>query len=114
MNKNTVNKNGKGIVNLQGKEYATYQYVLGKAHKEGLESITTDVIQLPTKENDFICIIKATVIVQGRVFEGIGDATPRNVNSMIAKHLIRMAETRAKGRALRDAVNIGETILEEL
>lgn len=49
-----------------------------------------------------------------RVFEGIGDATRKNVAKNIAGHLIRMAETRAKARALRDAVNIGATALEEL
>ena len=33
---------------------------------------------------------------------------------MIAKHLIRLASTRAKGRALRDMCNIGIACLEEL
>jgi len=48
------------------------------------------------------------------VFTGIGDANPANVNRKIAAHIIRMAETRGKARALRDAVNIGIVSLEEL
>jgi hypothetical protein len=47
-------------------------------------------------------------------FTGIGDANPSNVTRMMAPHLLRMAETRAKARALRDAVNVGVTALEEL
>lgn len=56
---------------------------------------------------------KVVEIAKGR-FDGIGDANPENVNSFIVPHLIRMAETRAKARALRDAVNIGVVWFEEL
>ena len=46
-------------------------------------------------------------------FTAVGDATPENVTARIAPHFIRMADTRAKARALRDALNIGAVTLEE-
>lgn len=101
-------------VNIHGKDHPTYAGVLGKAHESGLESIKTELLQAPLSTNNFMAIIKATVSVKGKVFEGIGDATPKNVNAMIAPHIVRMAETRAKGRALRDALNITEALAEEL
>ena len=48
------------------------------------------------------------------MFSDIGDANPGNCAELIVKHLIRMASTRAKGRALRDMCNIGIACLEEL
>ena len=47
-------------------------------------------------------------------YTGIGDANVQNTGKMVAAHYIRMAETRAKARALRDALNVGGAALEEL
>ena len=103
------------IVNLQGKDFVTYNGLVDLAHQMKLKSITTEIIQLPTEENGDQCIIKAVATTEdGKAFEGYGDADPGNVNRMIAKHLIRMAETRAKARALRDLTNVGMTAIEEL
>src|SRR6185369_13174248 len=60
------------------------------------------------------CIVRALVETKRGRFEGIGDADPGNVEDFIAPHLIRVAETRAKARALRDAVNCGVVSSEEL
>ena len=80
-----------------------------------LKSITTEIIQFPNDENNNQCIVKAVATTfNEQVFEGYGDADPTNVNRMIAKHLIRMSETRAKARALRDLTNVGMTAFEEL
>lgn len=97
-----------------GKEHPTYAAVLAQAHEQGLKEIRTELLETPKEGNNYLCIVKATVTTEKGVFEGIGDATPKNVNKMIAPHLIRMAETRAKGRALRDAVNIGQALKEEI
>lgn len=115
----------KHIIELQGSKYVTYAGVLHVAHEKGLRSIRTHLVQIPCPDNEYTAIVKATVALEGwdgdeggpvigRLFEAYGDASPRNVNSRIATALIRMAETRSKGRALRDAVNIGETLAEEL
>jgi len=96
------------------KDVVTYPGLLSKAHEEGLVRIRTQLIQAPTKENGKTAIAKAIVMTKKGHFEGIGDASPENVNAFIAPHLIRVAETRAKARALRDAVNIGVVSFEEL
>ena len=103
------------IVNLQGKNFVTYNGLIDLAHQMELKSITTEIIQFPNDENNNQCIVKAVATTfNEQVFEGYGDADPSNVNRMIAKHLIRMAETRAKARALRDLTNVGMTAFEEL
>lgn len=103
------------VISLQGQEFITYEGLLSEAHAKGLKSIRTRLVQLPDTTNGHTAVVTAEVELDGgKVFSGIGDASPQNVNSMIAKHLIRMAETRAKARAFRDAVNIGMTSLVEL
>lgn len=99
---------------IDEKEVATYAGLLSRAHEEGLKKVETKIVQFPTGDNDFTCICIATVETEKGTFTGIGDANPENVNRRIVPHLIRMAETRAKARALRDAVNIGVVSMEEL
>jgi hypothetical protein len=63
-------------------------------------------------------VFNATVVLEKdgveRTFTGIGDAAPGNVTPAMQNCLLRMAETRAKARALRDAVNVGSAAFEEL
>ena len=96
------------------KEVVTYAGVLALAHEDGLRSIRTKLVQTPNKENGQTAIVTAVVRTNKGVFAGIGDANSGNVNRRIAPHLIRMAETRAKARALKDSVNVGIVALEEL
>lgn len=96
------------------KDVVTYPGLLSKAHEEGLQRIATRLVQVPSDENGRTAIARALVETKKGRFEGIGDADPSNVTPFIAAHLIRMAETRAKARALRDAVNIGVISFEEL
>ena len=96
------------------KEAIAYAEILKFAHDEGLKSIVTELILQPSEENGRHCIVKATVETERGHYEGLGDADPGNVEGFLVPHLIRVAETRAKARALRDAVNCGVVSSEEL
>ena len=102
----------------QGKTMVLYAGLLNEAHNR-LSEIDTELQQVPSNENGQVAIVKAWVKLRNpedgteRVFGGIGDASPENVNRNIAPHIIRMAETRAKARALRDALNVHAEILED-
>src|ERR671916_1819581 len=103
------------MITRQGKQYVLFAGLLDEAHNRGLRGIDTELVQVPTPENGNVAVVKATVEMEDdRTFSGIGDASPENVGRNIVPHIIRMAETRAKARALRDAVNVGATALEEL
>ena len=102
------------LINLQGKSYVTYEGLLDLAHQKGLLSIEVEIIQIPNKENNMVAICKATATTEKETFVDIGDASPQSVNSALIPHIIRMASTRAKARALRDLTNIGMTAIEEL
>ena len=102
------------MIERQGKRFVLYAGLLEEAHNRGLRSIETELLQVPSSGNGEVAIVKAVVRTEEGKFGGIGDASPENVNRAIAPHLIRMAETRAKARALRDAINVGVTAFEEL
>jgi hypothetical protein len=102
------------MIERQGKRFVLYAGLLEEAHSRGLRSIETELLQIPKSENGEVAIVKAVVRTEDGKFTGIVDASPENVNRTIAPHVIRMAETRAKARALRDAINVGVTAFEEL
>ena len=103
------------FVERSGQQFVLYAGLLDEAHQQELQSITTSLLQIPSDENKQIAICQAIVVMKdGRSFSGIGDASPANVARPMATAIIRMSETRAKARALRDAVNVGAAALEEL
>lgn len=106
--------NEKFIISLQGKSFVTYEGLLDLAHQIGLISLEVDLIQFPSEENNMTAIARAVATTEKGRFTDIGDASPRSVNNMLAPHIIRMASTRAKARALRDLTNVGMTAIEEL
>jgi len=79
-----------------------------------LKKIETSLVQIPDQSNGQTAVFYAIVETETGIYKGHGDANAENVSSRIIPHIIRMAETRAKARALRDAVNIGVVSVEEL
>jgi len=101
----------KFIVNLQGKDFVIFEGLLAEFHANGGKSIETEETDSSTLEYPRF---KATAKGEKGTFTGHGDANADNVNSMIAKHKYRMAETRAIARALRWYNNIGMCSSDEL
>ena len=114
----------KFVINQQGKDHVLFSGLIDALHQLslGFFSVDTRIEQLPTAENGHQAVCSALVRVYDpdnpdvvrRSCSGIGDASPANVNRMMANALIRMAETRAKARALRDLLNVGMVAFEEL
>ena len=103
------------ITTIENKDFVLYAGLLDLAHQKGILKIDVDPLQLPTAENGHMAICKATVLSKsGEVFTDVGDANPQNCHPRVAKHLLRMASTRAIARALRSMTNVGMTALEEI
>jgi hypothetical protein len=103
------------IVHLKGKDYPVFAGVLDAATKAGLRSLTTRIIQVPAAENGHLAVVMARAeFDDGRVFEDVGDCSPQSTSPQLASASLRLASTRAKGRVLRDSINVGQTMFEEL
>jgi hypothetical protein len=97
-----------------GQQFTLYAGLIDLLHQVsgGRFRLNTEVLQFPGEGNGQLCVCRATVSVaddQGetvRMAQGIGDASPQNVDRQLAPHLVRTAETRAKARALRDLLNV--------
>lgn len=99
------------VARLHGRDFVTFPGLLAMAHSAGLQSLDA---QFLTVNAELATASATATFADGRVFSECGDATPSNVNKSIAPHFARMALTRAKARALRDALNIGMCSVEEL
>jgi hypothetical protein len=105
-------RKSRAIISLQGREYVTFRGLLYVAHESGLESIDVELVSWDAETRSAIC--RATVKGARGTFSDIGDASPANVNKMIANACLRMSSTRSQSRALRSYLGIGITSVEEL
>ena len=99
---------------IGSRDVVRYAALLNRAHDEGLKSIKTKLVQVPAETNNLVAVATAEVETEKGIFSGTADASPANTTSRMERYLIALAETRAKARALRDAVNIGVVSLEEI
>jgi len=100
---------------IEGREFIKFGGLLHLATEKGISRIETEIIQLPSPENGQSAIIRAVVeSKEDEMFSGIGDCSPENCHPKVAKHSIRIAETRAIARCLKLLVDSPYTCLEEL
>jgi len=80
-------------------------------HRGGLLSLSARLTQV----SESLAIAEASAVFRDDTsWTESADATPANCNKRVAAHFPRMALTRAKARALRDALGIGSAAAEEL
>ena len=114
---NEFKENGT-IISLRGgkAEYITVKGLLLIAHEIGLKSIICEPVSRDREGAKIVFAeTKATVTLNdGRMFTSYGDASISSVSRNIHPHICRMAETRAIGRALRNATGVDICTQEEL
>lgn len=105
--KNLPKINQSKVVNIRGKDVATYEAALDYAHQCGIMSLAVNLIQSPDASNNYTAICSAKLKTEdGKLFEDIGDANPNNVPRGCVDSFIRVASARAKSRVISDAYNL--------
>ncbi len=101
---------------LDGRWYVTHSGLLQLASRRGCHGIKTTLqgqfSDLTARRWVFKAIVYKSALSKG--FVGYGDADPSNVSPLVRGAEMRVAETRAVGRALRKAYGIGLCSVEEL
>ncbi len=111
--KESTTEKKKYIVKISGKDYMTYEGVLKKLHIKSKGDFSLEIIDSWNNEEMTKAWCKVRLTVGKQIFDGIGSSTPENTGA-VKGHPIEIANTRAKGRAFRDYLNIGEVMAEEL
>ncbi len=111
--------NEEHIITIDGKPFVKYAGLLEAVHRAGLKDLQVKLIQSPNRDNGYTAICEATATIKTRsrekVYVEIGDANPISIgDARLNPHAIRIAATRAKARALRDALCVSICSVEEL
>lgn len=104
----------KFVKKIQGRDFVLFEGLLEMAHAAGLKRVETQLLQAPHRDNGMLAIVRAVIETDKGVFSALGDASPESAERPMQPHLIRLADTRAIARAIRIAVNVGMTAVEEI
>ena len=105
------------IGGAKGKDAILYNGLLALAHAdERFGHIESRITVYPSAENKFTCYARAEIYDKDgkRIGMEEADASAANCGKMTAASFPRMALTRAKGRALRDFLNVGMVTSDEI
>lgn len=114
--------NSKHLVKLQGTPYITVVGLQARLADQGKAIVETytELLTNPYEDGTEAAVVRFSCNVLDKngnkhgPFQSFGDASPKNVGPKLKEALIRMAETRAYGRALRIITRSMYTSLEEL
>jgi hypothetical protein len=98
------------IVTIQGQRFVRFVGLLQVAHEHGLLALSAE---WTFNDAELSLAHAVATFSDGRRFEESGDASPANVTKKVAVHFRRVALTRAKARALRDALGCDLVSVEE-
>jgi hypothetical protein len=99
------------ITLIHGKKFVQYAGLLQLAHVRGLQALDARLVSV----TETLAVAEAVATFRDeRRFSEAADATPGNVAAQVRPHFARLALTRAKARALRDALGIDLCSVEEL
>ena len=99
------------VVLIRNKPFIRYGGLLQMAYAQGLIRLETTFISVSAD----VALAQCTATFEGgRVVTDVADSTPGNVGATVKLHWPRLAATRAAARALRNALAIDVTALEEL
>ena len=94
-------------------DMTTFKDLLEDAHKKFPKMLEIETCLIENDWEKKRAIFKAKVKADGNVYEAYGDADQDNCGTLVQKHWVRMAETRAIARALRWATNNAGATVEE-
>lgn len=108
------------LYEVDGKQFVTHAGLMDLMFEVGVvTSIENELIAVPCAENEYTAIVRSKVLIKDdddtiHLFTALGDSNDFNTDEPYSLHKVRVAETRAEGRALRKALGVNITMYEEL